>query len=79
MVEKLAELRQMSDDEVVGLYDRQAQNTSVGLNHYRDELLRRDQEKQTEIMLTYTRQIRWMTVVVTISTVINVIIAVLCR
>ena len=35
------------------------------------------QSSQTEEMLRYTRQIRWMTVIVTIATIVNVGIEVL--
>ena len=33
------------------------------------------QDRQTAEMLRYTRQIRWMTVTVTIATIVNVVIA----
>ena len=67
MAGAFAGLREMCYDEVVALYDKHAGHTHVGLNHYRDELVRRDQERQTDAMLRYTRWITLMTVIMTAS------------
>ncbi len=71
----LTELRAMSDDELIEKHDLLAKNTIVGTQHFLDEVARREQSKQTEAMLSYTRRITWMTVVITLATIINLVIA----
>ena len=76
MAESLAELRGLTDDEVVRRYDQQAQRTQVGLQHWSDELNRRYQERQTDSMLGFTKWITRMTIVITVATLSNVVIAI---
>jgi len=76
---KIAELRKMSDDEVIAAHDREAEQGQPGVSYYLDELARRGQARQTEEMLRHTRRIGWMTLVTTVATIINVIIALLRR
>ena len=68
MAYTIAELRRLSDADLVREHDRIAQSTSLGLNYFRDELnrrqdelSRREQDAQTRIMLKLTRVITWMT------------------
>ncbi len=75
MVESLAELRALSDDEIVRRYDDQARDVGDSLSHWRDELNRRYQQRQTDSMLRFTKWITIMTVIVTFATLINVGIA----
>jgi len=82
MANTLKELREMSDEQLIIEHDNLANRTQVGLNYYLDELNRREQNKQTEAMLSYTRRMLWFTVTVTILTVINVIavlVPLVCR
>ena len=79
MAESLAELRALSDDEVVERYDKQARTTVVGLNFWMEELNRRYQQRQTDSMLRLTKWITLMTVIVTIATLVNVGIALCLR
>lgn len=74
MSETVAKLRQLSDDELVRLHDAHAKNTVVGTAHYLGELERRHQQRATDAMLGYTRQITRLTVVITIATVVNLIL-----
>ena len=76
MAASLAELRAMSDDEIVRQYDKQASNTGVGLNYWTEELNRRSQQRQTDSMLGLTKWITLVTVIITIATLVNVGIAV---
>ena len=69
------QLRNLSDDEVVALYDEEAKHVGLSLNFLRDELLRREQANQTATMLKLTRWITVMTVVVTLATIVNVYFA----
>jgi hypothetical protein len=80
MAESIAELRKLSDGELIERHDAHAQRTDVGTNHYLQELYRRDQDRVAKEMLTYTRRITgltwWimaMTVLVTVATVSNLV------
>lgn len=82
MAYRLKELREMTDEQLIAEHDDVAQGTaSLGVNYYLDELKRREQNKQTESMLAYTRRMLWLTVFVAICTVVNVVAALipLCR
>jgi hypothetical protein len=71
----LQELRSMTDDQLVETHDNLAKHTGVGTQHFLDEIARREQTKQTEAILSYTRWMTWLTVIITVATIINVIIA----
>lgn len=80
MANTLKELREMSDEQLITEHDNLANRTQIGLNYYLDELKYREQNKQTETMILYTRKMLsfthrmlWLTVLVAILTVINVI------
>ena len=70
------ELRELSDDEVVDMYDAESERVVISLNLLRDELLRREQARQAATIVKLTWRIFVMTVVVTVATVVNVVIAV---
>lgn len=72
----LADLRGMCVDELISEHDRIAPKTGVTLNYFLNELNRRDQDQQTKAILRYTKWITGMTVVITIATVINLVIAI---
>jgi hypothetical protein len=76
---KIAELRRMSDDAVIAAHDQISEQGQPGVSYYLDELARRGQLRQDEAMLRYTRHIDWMTFVMTIATIINVVVAFLHR
>jgi hypothetical protein len=81
----LTELRAVETEELVARHDAAAENTSVGVNYYLDELARRDAHAQSERMVKLnekmvtlnaemvdlTRTIRGLTVAVAILTVVN--------
>lgn len=67
------ELRNKSDEELILLFDATTKNTEVGLGFLKDELARRESERQYERMLSLTWQMRWMTIVITVLTAVNVI------
>lgn len=71
----IAELRSISDAELIDIYDQKAKHTDVGTKFYLDELSRRAQDRQTEQMLRYTRSVKRMTWVITVATIINILIA----
>ena len=68
----MSELRNLSDDKLVALHDEQAKYTGIGVQYYLDELNRRHQESHTESMLSITKWITGMTVVITVATLLNV-------
>ena len=72
MAESIAELRKLSDEDLVNRHDQLASSTVVGTHHYLDELQRRDQQRLAQTMLKYTRWITVMTAVVTTVTIINI-------
>ena len=65
----------LSDEKLAEMYDAEATHVDAGLNFYRQEIFRREQERQTKAMLRYTLLITIMTVVMTVATIINVCIA----
>ncbi|TSA56838.1 MAG: hypothetical protein D4R45_00230 [Planctomycetaceae bacterium] len=75
MSHTIKELRETSDEQLIIDHDKKADSTDPGVNYYLDELQRRQQNRQTKIML-------WLTVVITILTAANVITvfaSLLCR
>ena len=72
---KIVELREMSEEQLVQMYDKISESTIIGTDFYLQEIVRRNQNRQTETMLKYTRYILWMTVAVTLATIVNVVIA----
>ena len=73
----IAELRKLSDDDLISRHDRLAQSTQLGLGYYLDELNRRAQDHQTDRMVSLTRWITILTVVVTVATIANAVIAII--
>ena len=65
----------MSDEDLIAAHDAIAAQVSPGVKYYLEELKRRDEQRATESMLAYTLQIKWLTIIVTIATVINLMIA----
>lgn len=74
-VPKIKELRELPDEALIAAHDKQAEHVQPGISYYLDELARRNQSRQTETMLRYTKYIVWMTAVVTAATIINLVIA----
>lgn len=76
MIPKHEQLQSLSNQELIDRYNAEAEHTVVGTDFYRDELFRRVQAKQTAEMLAFTRQVRNLTVVIALLTVVNVILVV---
>jgi len=66
MVMKLADLRKLPKNELWKLYDQEADHVVPFLNHYRDEIIRREQCTQTKWLIV-------LTAVVAIGTVVSII------
>ena len=67
---RAAELRAMSDEELVARLDDLARGTQVGTQFYLDELRRRETDRQTAAMLGFTNTIRRLTWVIAVLTVV---------
>ncbi len=74
MSESLRDLRSIEREELIRRHDDLAQHTTVGVSYYLEEIARRDHDDQTKAMMAYTRQMRSLTIVVTIATIVNVVI-----
>ncbi|MHB8859962.1 MAG: hypothetical protein ACYC6Z_10865 [Thermoleophilia bacterium] len=75
MSETLADLRSMSYKELIERHDKLAQNTQVGIKHYQTELIRRDQNRETEAMIKLTKWIMFMTAAVLLLTFVGIVFA----
>ena len=75
MVRTIEQLRAVSDEELIKEHDAGVEYVNVGLNYYREELARRDQDRQTQKMLDYTKQLWILTIIVTIATVLSLAIS----
>ena len=76
MARKLAELRAMSDADLVAEHDKTSEITAVGISYYLEELYRRELERSGRRMLHCTYAITAMTVVTTVATVVSVWLAI---
>ena len=75
MSESVKDLRAFSDEELIERHDNQANSTQVDVNYYLQEIARRDQDRQTKAMLSFTKWITIMTVTIMIFTIVNAVIA----
>jgi hypothetical protein len=72
----IAELRAMTDEQLVETYDSIAKHTGVGTQFYLDELVRRQSERTNFKLIALTDQIRMLTLAVAGASVIALAIAV---
>jgi hypothetical protein len=68
----LQELRAASDAELIERHDRLAQNTSVGVNYYLEELARRESYRQGERVRELTQTVVNLTWIIAALTAVNV-------
>ena len=69
-----AGLKGCSVEELKALYDEGAHIRTTTPQFLLDEIHRREANNHTQLMLTYTRRMTWLTVIVTILTAINVVV-----
>ena len=74
MAPTIEQLRGKTTDQLIREHDAAATHTVVGISYYLEEIARREQAEQTHTMLQYTKQVRTMTVIVTVATIINVLV-----
>lgn len=76
MVAQYKNLKGVPTEHLIAAYDQIASHTVPSLNYYRDELWRREQDAQTAVMLAFTRQVRDMTIAITVMTALTVLLTV---
>ncbi|KQY78657.1 hypothetical protein ASD52_02080 [Ensifer sp. Root142] len=76
MADSYEQLRKKPKDTLVREYDGIAQSTQLGLNFYRDEIARRDAEEQSQLILSFTKQMRDMTIAITVMTGVVVVLTI---
>jgi hypothetical protein len=67
---RIADLKAMSDEEVVAQLDATATSTQVGTQFYLDELRSRETDRQTKAMIGFTNTIRRLTWVIAVLTIV---------
>jgi hypothetical protein len=77
MAQKLADLRAMSDEELVTAHDDAAPLTMVGLDWYRQELNRRAAERDTAAMQRLTLWTVRLAAVSTVAAILALVLAVI--
>ncbi len=73
-IPKHDELAQLTEEDLVRRYNEAAENTVVGTGFYRDEIVRRGQQRQNDQMLAFTKQMRDLTIWIAILTIVNAIL-----
>jgi hypothetical protein len=69
-----AELKALTEEELIAKHDACARNTSEFLLTMRDELHHREQAKQTETVVRLTRIMAILTAVILAATILNVVL-----
>lgn len=67
-------LERLTDEELIDKYNVLAEGTIVGTQFYRDEIVRRRQERQNSRIEGMTRTMQCLTVVMAIFTFVNVVL-----
>jgi hypothetical protein len=74
MAQSYSELRITPTDELIRTYDKIAPNTVLGLNFYSEEIARRDAAEQTAKITKMTQQMRDLTIVIAVLTLVNAVL-----
>lgn len=70
-MESYGELKALTDDQLVEIFDRDRQNIVVGKQWYLDELTRRRADRASDAMVRLTKQLAWLTVVIAVLTALG--------
>lgn len=76
MAEAYDTLKSTSKDALVARYNEIAKSTALGLQFYREELARREADEQNQRMLEFTRQMRNMTIAITVMTFVVLLLTI---
>ncbi len=72
----IEQLRTLTAEQLISEHDRLAPQTQLGINYYLNEIARRELDRQSRDMLRYTNQVKWMTVIITVATLMNLVVAI---
>ncbi|OYU19229.1 MAG: hypothetical protein CFE34_06420 [Rhodobacteraceae bacterium PARR1] len=75
MAETVAELKKLSDEELVRRHDERATSTVVGTAHYLDELRSRENARLSRSVERITKYIFWLTCVMAVATLVQLLLA----
>lgn len=74
MSETIAQLRAMTDEDLIERHDHLAQTTTVGTGHYLDEIRRRDAARNEQRLIAATNQMRILTWAIVVLTALNALL-----
>ncbi len=77
MAETYKALSELSVEQLKARYDKHAESTQVALNFYREEIARREADALNKAMLAFTKQVRDMTIAITVMTAVVLVLTVL--
>ncbi|MDE3809966.1 hypothetical protein I7I49_06690 [Sinorhizobium meliloti] len=77
MADSYEQLRKKSKEVLVREHDDKAQSAQLGLGFYREEIARREAEEQSQIILNFTKQMRDMTIAITVMTGLVLVLTVI--
>ena len=72
IVESYAKLREMTDEQLIELYNRNALSSDMGVAFFREEIQRREDERKYKQMCNISRWMLLLTIAITVLTVVNV-------
>jgi hypothetical protein len=75
MAESIAELKKLTDEEIIRKHDEIARHTAVGTSHYLQELRDRENSKLAGSVERLTHKIFLLTVLMAVATFVQLIIA----
>lgn len=67
---KFSDLQAMSLEELIQQHDRNTPHVQLGLGFIREEIARRETAAQNQRMMEFTKQVRDMTIAITVLTVV---------
>ncbi len=73
-MESFNTIKNLSIDQLKEKYDNIAKKTNPGISFYQDEIARRESEKLNLKMLEMTKQMRNMTIAISIMTLVNILL-----
>ncbi|SFH52286.1 hypothetical protein [Ensifer sp. OV372] len=77
MADSYEPLRKKSKEILVREHDDKATSTQLGLGFYREEIARREAEEQSQIILNFTKQMRDMTIAITVMTGVVLVLTII--
>ena len=76
-VPTLAELKELSDKELTALFDGVSRGVMTSVDFYLAEIRHREQTRIAQNMERFTKQIRWLTIIILVATIVNIVLVAL--